>query len=117
MEAKTIVVIREAIADDQIEVLRRATETVLRANVYGYKAEEFLMFDISTAIKTTITDNAEMISLETIAGAGLDGITLEQPATFLGCKIAVQSQNNGQDMIALISRCTLPDAPPDEDAY
>ena len=75
------------------------------------------MLVISAAIRTTITDNAETISPEATVGAGVNGIFLGQPATFLGCKIAVQSQNIGQYMIALISRCTLPDAPPDEDTY
>ena len=94
MEDKIITAIRKAIADKQNEVLTRAIETVLRADDYGYKTEEIEMLVISAAIRTTITDNAETISPEATAGAGLNGIFLGQPATLLGCKIAVQSQNN-----------------------
>ena len=117
MEDKIITAIRKAIAEEQNEVLRRAIEAVLRADDYGHKREEILILFISETIRTTITDNAETISPEATVGAGVNGIFLGQPATFLGCKIAVQSQNIGQYMIALISRCTLPDAPPDEDTY
>ena len=94
VEDKIFTAIRKAIADEQNEVLTRAMETVLRADDYGYKTEEIEMLVISAAIRTTITDNAETISPEATAGAGLNGIFLGQPATLLGCKIAVQSQNN-----------------------
>jgi hypothetical protein len=70
------------------------------------------MLVISTAIKTTITDNGETISPEATVGAGLNGTILVQPATFLSGKIAVQSQNNGQYIIALNSRGIFLDDPP-----
>lgn len=73
VEDKIISTIRKAIADEQIEVLTRAIEAVLRADGYGYKAEENLMLVISAVIRTTFTDNAETISPEATAGAGLNG--------------------------------------------
>ena len=98
-------------------MLTRAIEAVLRADDYGYKTEEFLMLVISAAIRTTITDNAETISPEAKIGAGLNGNLLGNQKPLWGGKIAVQSQNNGQDKIALISRGILPDNPPDKDAH
>ncbi len=76
MEDKIITAIREAIADDQNKVLRRAIEAVLRADDYGRKREEILILFISEAIRTTITDNAETISPEATVGAGVNGIFL-----------------------------------------
>ena len=85
MEDKIITAIRK-IADEHNEVLTRAIEAVLRADDYGYKAEEYLMLVISAVIRTTFTDNAETIRPEATAGAGSNGIFLGHPVTFLGGK-------------------------------
>ena len=109
MEDAIVAAIRRAVDDGEKEVLTRTIAAVLRASDYGHNAEENLCLLISAAIRNMTPDGAEELRPETIAGAILNGLFLGRPAEFRGGKIAVSTQNNGEDMIALVTRGDLPD--------
>ena len=109
MEDAIIAAIRKAVDDGEENVLTRAIAAVLRASDYNHTTEENLFLLISAAIRNSTPDGAEELRPETIAGAVLNGIFLGCPAAFKGGKIAVSTQNNGEDTIALVSRGNMPD--------